>query len=285
MDDKLKEIKKEYESLKADDALRERIGITMKKEFSRKNALKRTAAAAACVAAFTVGLNVSQPFAYAMSNIPVVDSIVRVLTLNRYEVNEENYQAEVVTPQIEGLLDKELEDKLNNEFKENANSVIAAFEQSVKELEAEYGEGNFHEGVGYNYEVKTDNDDILALDVYVYSIVGSSSTVHTYYNINKKTGELITFESLFKEGADYITPISEYVAKECERRNAEENGMFWLKSEENPEGFEKISAEQKFYINSDGKIVVCFDKYEIAAGAQGSPEFVLPDEVTADIIK
>ena len=61
--------------------------------------------------------------------------------------------------------------------------------------------------------------------------------------------------------------------------------MFWLKSEENPEGFEKISADQKFYINSDGKIVVCFDKYEIAAGAQGSPEFVLPDEVTADIIK
>ena len=67
--------------------------------------------------------------------------------------------------------------------------------------------------------------------------------------------------------------------------NEEEGGMFFLAEDGEIDGFDKISENQKFYINNDGKIVICFDKYEIAAGAQGSPEFVLPDEVVNDILK
>ena len=282
---KIDELKNEYENLHADKAFRERIEKTMKKEINRKKNIKRIASAAACMAVFTVGLNVSPSFAYAMSSIPVVNSVVKVLTLNKYEVKTDNYQAEIVTPKVEGLLDKDLENKLNEEFKNNADAVKAAFEQSVNELKAEYGEDDFHEGVEFNYEVKTDNDNILAIDVYTYSVAGSSSTVHDFYNINKKTGEFITFKSLFKEGTDYITPISDYIKKECKRMNEEEGGMFFLAEDGEIDGFDKISENQKFYINNDGKIVICFDKYEIAAGAQGSPEFVLPDEVVNDILK
>ena len=36
--------------------------------------------------------------------------------------------------------------------------------------------------------------------------------------------------------------------------------------------FEGIKANQNFYINNDGRIVICFDKYEIAPGASGSPQ-------------
>ena len=51
------------------------------------------------------------------------------------------------------------------------------------------------------------------------------------------------------------------------------------------DGFDKIAEDQNFYINDDGNIVICFDKYEVAAGAQGSPEFVIPEKVVADILK
>ena len=60
--------------------------------------------------------------------------------------------------------------------------------------------------------------------------------------------------------------------------------MFWV-DDEIVESFEKISSDQNFYINSDGNVVICFDKYEVAPGAQGSPEFVIPNELIADILK
>ena len=59
--------------------------------------------------------------------------------------------------------------------------------------------------------------------------------------------------------------------------------MFWVGDTE-IEGFEKIADDQKFYINNDGNIVICFQKYEVAAGAQGTPEFVIPNDVIADIL-
>ena len=58
--------------------------------------------------------------------------------------------------------------------------------------------------------------------------------------------------------------------------------MFWVGQDE-VENFERISEDQNFYLNSDNQLVICFDKYEVAAGAQGSPEFVIPTDVIADI--
>ena len=67
--------------------------------------------------------------------------------------------------------------------------------------------------------------------------------------------------------------------------NAEEDGMFWVEDDEFTEGFKSIKQDQNFYINSDGNLVICFDKYEVAAGAQGSPEFVIPHKVIKNILK
>ena len=37
--------------------------------------------------------------------------------------------------------------------------------------------------------------------------------------------------------------------------------------------FHGISENQSFYINKDGNPVIIFDKYSIAAGYMGTPEF------------
>lgn len=189
-------------------------------------------------------------------------------------------------PKIEGLLDPELEARLNEQFQENANAVIAAFEKDVKELKAQFGDETVHMGVDSGYMVKTDNDDILALDVYILNTAGSSSTKHTFYTIDKKTGTLLTLPGLFRDGADYVTPISAYIRSEMERLNRDEGGMFFLDGENTVfDGFTQIRPDQNFYINNDGNLVIAFDKYEVATGAQGSPEFVIPDEVIGAIRK
>ena len=69
------------------------------------------------------------------------------------------------------------------------------------------------------------------------------------------------------------------------RLNNEEGGMFWVEDDEFTEGFKGIKKDQNFYINEDGNLVICFDKYDVAAGAQGSPEFVIPNEIIKDIVK
>lgn len=278
--------KKEYEQIKADDALKARINQTIRTE-KRKRGLRRGwMSAAACLCLFTAGLNASPTLAYTMSQVPVMDSVVRVLTLNRYEVNEGNYQASVVTPQIEGLLDKDLENRLNTEFQENADAIISAFEQTVKELEETAGKDNFHEELSYDYTVKTDNDDYLSLEFTLFEARGCSWEKHTFYTIDKKTGRLLEFRDLFRESADYITPIDAYISGEMERMNREEGGMFFLEGQsESQNVFRTIGDSPKFYINADGNIVICFDEYEVAAGAQGSPAFVIPQDVVKDILK
>ena len=51
------------------------------------------------------------------------------------------------------------------------------------------------------------------------------------------------------------------------------------------EGFVKISEEQEFYINDAGNIVICFNEYVVAAGAEGCPEFEIPTYVIEKIRK
>lgn len=280
-----REAKKAYMDIKASEELLERVEKTMKKNKPTKNVLFKIISAAACFCVVFVGvLNAFPKVSYSMYDIPVLGQVVRVVTFNRYEHKENGYETTVVTPKIEGLLDKELTDKLNAEFKENADFVIAAYENDVRDLKKEFGDENVHLSIESDYVVKTDNENILALDVYIVNNVGSSSTRHSYYNIDKNTGELLTLEKMFEKDVDYVEVINKYIVAEMKRQNAEDDTMFWIKGEENSfDGFESIEKNQKFYINSENKIAVCFDKYQVAPGYMGSPEFVLPDELLKDL--
>lgn len=278
--------KGEYKSIRASAELKERVA----RQMNRKSmGITKILGVAACfVLVLCIGgvvtVNLWPQAAYAMEGTALWP-LVKVVTFGRYEVKDGGYEADVTIPHIEGLLDKELEDQLNEEFRENAQSVILAFEAGVKDLKEEFGDETVHYGVISNYSVKTNNDEILAIDVYLTSMVGNF-TAHSYYNIDKQSGKIITFPGLFKDGVDYVAIISEYLSAEMLRLNEEEMGMFWVGDDlMGDEGFEAISPDQKFYINDEGKIVVCFDRYEVAAGAAGSPEFVIPVEIVGDIMK
>ena len=273
------DLKKEYNNINASEEFIMKMNKQIKKENTKRKIRVSITAAAAFIVLAGVTLNSSPALAYALSDVPVISSIVNVVTFGKYTVKDDGYELDINTPKIEGLSNKDLEENLNNTFKEQADTVKELFQKNVDELKAEVGDETVHMDIEFNYDVKTNNDDILALDVYTFYASGSSNSVHNYYTINKKTGELYTLKGMFKDGADYVTPITNYIKDEINRRNLEENGMYF------PETFDKIAEDQNFYINNDGNIVICFGKYEIAAGAQGTPEFVIPNEVVADIIK
>ena len=249
------------------------------------NWLKKTMYSAAAIAAsFVLMVNCIPSLAYAASDVPILGDIVRVVTFGRFEVQEDNYEANITTPKIEGLLNKDLENKLNKELKDNANTIIASFESDIKKMSDMYGDKNFHLSVTADYEVKTDDEDILAVNFYFTTIEASAVTANRFYNIDKKSGTLITLDSLFKKDADYVTPISNYILSEMKKQNDDGTGFYFLDGDEE-QRFTKIRNDQHFYINNAGNIVICFDEYEVAAGAQGCPEFKIPKEIIKDILK
>ncbi len=284
---KLSDIRNEYNNITAPEKLKLQVSEKFRRRLNMKKTISICASvAAAVVLVFALTLNFVPSIAYAMSDVPVIGSIVRVVTFDRFEMHDDGYEADIVTPRIEGLKDKQLENTINEALAKDAQEMIEQYKKDVKALKEEFGEETVHMGITSDYEIKTDNDDILALDVYVLTTSGSSSTMHTFYTIDKNTGELLTLEGLFKKNADYITPISDYIKQEMRRLNKEESGMFWIDTDnEFTEDFDKIKPDQNFYINDNGNLVIAFDKYEVAAGAQGSPEFVIPNSVISDIIK
>jgi len=275
-------LQSQLDALCASDSLKKKVKKLIKKNDALRLWKRIGCTAAAVVVVCTTALNCMPSVAAAAYEVPLLGYVARVVTLNRFAFEENGYAANINVPQIEGLLDPELEARLNQQFKDQADVLIAAVETDVKDLKAEFDDEVIHYSIEADYAVKTDTDDLLAIDNYVYTAVGSSSTVHSFYTIDKRNSQLLTLAGLFAPEADYVETLSAYLRQEMERLNSEEEGLFWV-GQDMVENFTQIKADQNFYINADHQLVICFDKYEVAAGAQGSPEFVIPSSVIADI--
>ena len=240
------------------------------------------ASIAAAVALFTVGVNSSPVFAASLSNVPVVGSIVKILTFREYTVNEDSYNADIKVPSIQGLENKDLENNLNDKYLTENKKLYEDFMDDMEDMKSN---GDGHLGVSSGYVVKTDNDRLLSIGRYVVNTVGSSSTTMKYDTIDKQSEILITLPSLFKNDS-YVNIISENIKKQMiEQNKADENKFYWVEGIEKDvdmDLFEKISKDQNFYINSEGKLVISFDKYEVAPGYMGVVEFVIPTEILSD---
>lgn len=296
----LEAMKSEYNDIEIPDELesvvRNAIKISSKgrlksrntKRKTEENKMKKTAkiaiaGVAAAAVVFTGGVNLSPSFADSMMQVPVLGSIVRVINFNQFKYDKETYNANMDTPIIEGLENEALQKSLNSKYLEENKKLFAEFEKDVAEME-KFEEGG-HLGVDSGYEVKTDNEDILSIARWVVNTVGSSSTTMHYDTIDKKNQIVITLPSLFKDDS-YIDVISENILSQM-KANMEKDPdkSYWIKGvDDMTDGFEKITKDQQFYINSKGKLVISFDKYEVAAGYMGIVEFEIPTEVIKDIL-
>lgn len=258
-----------------------------KKKMNRQKYLKiaKTTAATAAVitAVFTVGINTSEALALTLSEIPVINKIVRVLTFREYNINEDTYNANIKTPAIEGLENKELESSLNEKYLEE-NKLL--YEQFAKDMESMKANNGGHLGVDSGYVVKTDTDKILSVGRYVVNTVGSSSTTFQYDTIDKENEILITLPSLFKDES-YIDIISENIKEQMIKlHEIDEYNVYWIEGIEDSSMavFNKISSNQSFYINNENKLVISFDKYEVAPGYMGVLEFEIPSDILGDVL-
>jgi len=292
MDEKLERLKREYMNVpiptELDFVVKRALKESGVNSMSKKNNIKRIRIAAASVAAvflvLTVGANTSQAFAATLSKVPVLGSIVKVLTFREYTVNEDTYNSDIKVPAIQGLENKTLENSLNEKYLEEGKKLYEQFKTDMEELKKN---GGGHLGINSGYEVKTDTDRILSIGRYTVNTVGSSSTKMKYDTVDKKNEVQITLPSLFKNDS-YVDIISKNIKKQMvEQNKADSNKFYWVEGIEQKsttELFDKISKDQNFYINPEGKLVISFDKYEVAPGYMGIVEFVIPTDVISDIL-
>ena len=297
----LSEIKREYESIPVPANLKERIaktmeeakkdGLALTKRRNRRLALRHMAlhfasAAAAILMLITVMANSGESISYAMGDIPFLGAIARVVTFRQYSDNQKNTEANVKVPEVrvedtEGnVLDGASAD-LNRQIEDYADQIIEAYEGS-----AEKNSQEGHLAVNLDYEVITDNDRIFALRFDQQLVMAGSQHAVQIFNLDKTTGNLLSLGDLFKEGSDYITPISDNIKEQMQAQMAQDENVAYFYGTDTPGlDFTAIRPNENFYISRDGTLTLVFDKYEVAPGYMGSVEFEIPTEVIEGIVR
>lgn len=286
MDERIKELRKEYKEIPIPEELDLMVQRSIKKSLkaNRKKRLnfKWIASVGSAALIFLVVINTSTTVASALSSIPGVDRMIKVLTIKEYMVDEPDYDANIKVPAVTDLDNKELKLGLNSKYLNENKALYDKFQAEIKALKEQ---GGGHLGLDAGYEVKTDNDLILSIGRYVSETAASSSMEVQFDTIDKENQILITLPMLFKD-EQYIQRISENIKEQMiAQMKADSDIVYWIpeKGDEVPtDQFTSITKDQSFYINNEGKLVIVFNKYDVAPGYMGSVEFVIPTEVIAD---
>lgn len=283
--EKLDKLKNNYKNIeipsRLDSIVNDAINSNTRK--NKKNTVVKWSVVAASIGIVVGTINLNSTFADTLESIPVLGNMIKIINFKNYRIYENGFDISINVPKIEGLKDKDLEFKLNKEFKEEGKKQYDEYIKEIEELKLKDVEGK--EYAKSWYEVKTDTDDILSIVVYNHSAQASSNTTRKFYNIDKKNQTVLTLEGMFK-GTDYINIISENIKKQMRDRmekNSEET--YWLDDEIVDNNFEKIDKNQGFYINDKNQLVICFDKYDVAPGSEGLVEFIIPKEIVEQLMK
>ncbi|SHO46653.1 RsiV family protein [Anaerocolumna xylanovorans] len=279
----ISDMKKDYENTPIPDELDFIVRKTLKKEKDKmkfhklsKNIITGVAAAAAL---FVLTVNVSPAAANAMADVPVLTSLVKVVTFREYTYKDDHHEADVKVPQVTGLDNKDLENHLNEKYLEENTKLYKDFLKNI-------GTDNLDKAnlaLFTDYKVILDTDSLLVMASEKTEIAASGSESVHYDTIDKKNQMVLTLSSLFKDSS-YIDVISKNIISQMKDQMAKDEDKMYFIADGTEDGFKTISADQNFYINKDGKLVISFNEYDVAPGVMGIVEFIIPTEVIKDIL-
>lgn len=284
MNDRLNNMKKKYESVPIPEELDLVVKRAIKQRKNRRIKLQSLAGGAAASILFIAGVNTSPTFAAAISDVPVLGNLVKVITISEYTQKNDSSETNIKTPAITNLDNPPLEEALNSKYAEENKKLYESFRDEVEELEKT---GNANMSLDSGYEIITDTDRLLTLSRYVTTTAASAAETRTYDTIDKQENIVITLPSLFKDDS-YIQVISDQIKQQMRQQMQEDQDkIYWIESAEDDDvmtPFESISKDQNFYINADGKLVISFNEYDVAPGYMGVVEFVIPTEALSGIL-
>ncbi len=279
-------MKKQYHSQTIPIKLHERVENAIAFRRRRQKAVlwvrRIGSSGVAAVLALCIVANTSSAAAQALSGIPVIGALVHIFTFREYENSQNGVQIKLQTPHISGLGDPEAERLLNEQFDAYADQLIAQYEADVASMDG-FSEG--HESIESTYKVYIDSDRQLTIGMNTTILMASSMQYNTFYNIDKQTGLLVPLSGLFLPDADYVSILSDMVAAQMRAQMAQSDDVAYFIDTDMPDlNFKAIRADQPYYVDANGDLVLSFDKYEAAPGFMGTFTMTIPAEDLTDII-
>lgn len=258
-------------------------------EKRRKKHLGRIAACvAAAAAAIVIALpNLSPSVAYAWEKVPVLRTIVKVIVWRDYQVEEGRYEADISVPQVKVEPQDQADDTVREQLQQSADHINATVEQMTDQIIAEFEEAlrsdpdmQGADSIHVGHEVVTDTDRYFSLKVWNIEVLGSGYEQDYYYTIDRKTGKEVSLADLFADDG-YIQTISDEIKRQMRQQmDADENKQYWLDDPEMEEwNFDRIAADQSFYITDRGTLMVCFNEGDVAPMYMGCVSFEMPDDI------
>ena len=226
---------------------------------------------AAALALFIAVPNASPTAAAALADVPVLGTIVELVTFRSWTYDDGHASADVTVPELDGSAAAR---EVSDQVRAYTDQLIGQFQTDCEAL----GEG--YKSLDVTSSVVTDSDSWFTLRVDAVETQASGYQFSRFYHIDKATGQVVTLRDLFREDADYVTPLSEEVRRQMEQRMAADESVRYF-----PEEFSAIDPEQNFYFNGEGELVLVFDEYTAAPGSMGMPEFTIPAEVYGGLLK
>lgn len=281
MDKKLEKLQKQYEDVVIPEKLDAVIEEGLKKKPRKSKKIRYmigTAAAAAML--FTASINMNETLARELNDLPVVGKFVQVLSFVEYEMEDVHIAAKIEVPQVTGSSDEI--NALNAKFTAEAKELYNQFVEEIGTMEGGYLT------LESGYIVETDTEQLLSFARYIFEAAASSNTELQYVTIDKQQEMVIQFPSLFKDDR-YVDVISSYIIEQMQAEMNETKGekQYWVGGTEwsyDMENFEQIKKDQNFFITPEGKLVIVFNKYEVAPGYMGNVSFEIPTEIIQSLL-
>ena len=228
---------------------------------------------------FVLLTNVSPKFAYAMQELPIIGDIVKVITIRNYFDKDGNSEIEMEIPNIKN------DNNSQSQTNENVNEDVNQLTQNI--LDKFYAEMNSenHLSIKVKSDVIENNKYWFTLKLTISEVAASSDLKYKYYNIDKRTDEIVKLSDLFDD-ENYKKAISEEIKKQMvSRMEKDKDVVYWIDEENEEWNFNMIEGNQNFYLSNKGNIVIVFDKYEVGPGSTGTPEFEINKQIYEKYLK
>lgn len=256
-----------------------RIEKAPQKQFSPRPKIAVAAACLAFVLLFVMP-NVSVAYAQSMEKIPIIGDLIHVVTIRNYFYSDRNHELDVDVPNISNSTDGSAAEHINQDVDALTQKLVDQFYSEVKGIGAEG-----HSSLYTDYVVQTNTPRWFTLKLSVHIVAGSGTSYFKYYHIDRASGEIIQLSDLFTT-PDFNKIITENIKEQMRQRMAEDSKqVYFMKTAGFGFEFANVDPAHNFYFNDAGDLVIPFDKYEVAPGSMGCPEFVIEKDVIHDILK
>ena len=248
----------------------------------KRHRLRNVLGIAASLAIISAVLpNLNRSTAYALQSLPIAGAYFKLVTVRDYTLAEGDRTATVKLGEVQLETEKGKSAEQAQKSAEEINATIQRItEEQIAAFREELGSEGFSK-LEISTEVVTDNDNWYSVSLTQLSQSADSAENRHYFTIRKRDGKLMTLRDLFAPGSDYRKVVSEEIKRQMREDMAQNpENVYWLDSDSAGNEFTEISERQSFYINREGKLVICFDEGDVAPMSMGSLQFVMPEALS-----